>query len=166
MPASILDTLAGVPTHPFAVHAPIVLVPLATVAAVVLAARADLRARLTWWPQAVVAVLVAMLWFAKESGEALEASGNVLGDVERHTELAETTFALSIAWLVASLVAGARDAQLRRGLATSGDGASAATSRRDLAATGLAALAAVVAVVTTIWLVRTGHAGARSRWVG
>ena len=35
---------------------------------------------------------------------------------------------------------------------------------RDTIAQALAIVAAIAAVVTTIWLIRTGHAGAESRW--
>ena len=42
--------------------------------------------------------------------------------------------------------------------------ADAAIGSRDTIALVLSVLAAIAAVITTIWLIRTGHAGAESRW--
>ncbi len=74
MIAGVFDEVFGVPTHPLAVHAPIVLVPIGAIVAVVLAVRSDWRRRISWgWPAAVF-VLVVLLFVAKESGEsAVEA---------------------------------------------------------------------------------------------
>ena len=166
MIAGILDEFFGVPTHPLAVHAPVVLVPLGCVAALVLAVRADWRRRIGWvWP-AIVFALVASLFVAKQSGEALEASGNVLGDVEHHTELANTTWIMSLVWfaLVLGLAVAERLKPSRpstRSLSADGVGGTA-----DIVTVVWGVVAAAAAVITTIWLVRTGHAGARSRWVG
>ncbi|WP_420452938.1 DUF2231 domain-containing protein [Ilumatobacter sp.] len=161
MLAGLLDSLFGIPTHAFAIHAPVVLVPLGSVVAVALAVRADWRHRVGWWLAPGVAVLVGLLWFAKESGEALRSSGNVLGDVEEHTELAEATFVMSLVWLAAAVALVVGDRRLR-----SSSGAGVATAPRDALTVTLAVVFALLAAVTTVWLVRTGHAGSRSRWVG
>lgn len=162
MIAGVFDEFFGVPTHPLAVHAPVVLVPIAAVVAVVLAVRHDWRRRVTWFMPAVVFVLVAMLFVAKESGEAAKESDNIFGDITEHEDLANATFALSIVWFVLTLALAVRDRMTRpQAQALSAD---AALRSRDTVATVLAALAAVTAIVTTIWLVRTGHAGAESRW--
>ncbi len=103
-----------------------------------------------------------MLFIARESGEAAEEADNVFGDISEHKELADVTFVLSIVWFVLTLAVAVRDRMTRpQAPALSAD---AAPQSRDTAATVLSALAAVAAIVTTIWLVRTGHAGAESRW--
>ena len=86
--AGVFDEFFGVPTHPLAVHAPVVLVPIAAVAAVVLAIKSDWRARVGWLMPAAVFALVAMLFVAKESGEsAKENDANVFGDIAEHEDL-------------------------------------------------------------------------------
>lgn len=170
MIAGLFDTFFGVPTHPLIVHAPIILIPLSAIASVVVLFRSSWRERTTV-PFAIFAlVMVALLYFARETGQAVRASGNVLGDVERHTELADQTFVLSIVWFVLAAVAAAvawfgrenppesSSAELLSTAAVSID-----TDRIVLV---LNVLATVALVVTTVWLVMTGHTGTESRWVG
>ncbi len=57
-----------------------------------------------------------------------------------------------------------RDWTSRRDGAARALSADAALTPRDTIAQALAIVAAIAAVVTTIWLIRTGHAGAESRW--
>ena len=159
----MFDEFWGVQTHPLAVHAPVVLVPVATIAAIVLAVRADWRQRINWrWP-AVVFVLVVLLFVAKESGEAAKEADNIFGDIGEHEELANTTFVMSIVWFVLTVGVALRD----RMTATADVrtlSADAAPAERDPVALALAVLCAVAAVLTTVWLIRAGHAGAESRW--
>lgn len=171
MIAGVFDEFFGVPTHPLAVHAPVVLVPLLTIAAVVLVARSSWRRKVSWLMPTIVFVMAALLWVATESGEAVVASSNVFGDITEHKKLGERTFQLSVVWFVIALVSTVID-RASSGpdggddLAMAGDQPIAAAPKVPAAAaTGIAALAALVAVLTTVWLIRTGHAGAESRWV-
>jgi preprotein translocase subunit SecG len=160
--AGLFDEFFGVPTHPFAVHAPIVLLPIAAVATVVLTVRSDWRRRIWWAMPATVLVLFAMLFVAKESGEAVLDSQNVFGNVDRHQELGEQTVIIAFVWLVGSIALAVRDRQTMSTKALSSD---VASPPRDAIALGLGIVVALIAVVATIWLIRTGHAGAESRWV-
>lgn len=160
--AGLFDELFGVPTHPFAVHAPIVLLPIAAIATVVLTVRADWRQRIWWVMPATVLVLCGMLFVAKESGEAVLNSQNVFGDVDRHEELGEQTVLITFVWLVGAIALAVWDRQRKAPKPLSSDVASAP---RDAVGLGLGIVVALIAVVATIWLVRTGHAGAESRWV-
>jgi len=162
--AGVFDDFFGVPTHPLAVHAPVVLVPIAAVVAVVLAIKSDRRARVGWLMPAAVFVLVAMLFVAKESGESAKEAENVFGDIAQHEDLANATFVLAIIWFVLTLAVAIRDWMNGRGHQVQPLSAGAAVASHDTIALVLAILAAVAAVITTIWLVRTGHAGAESRW--
>lgn len=164
MIAGVLDDVFGVPTHPLAVHAPVVLVPIAAVVAVVLAARTDWRVRVGWLMPAAVLVLVAMLFVAKESGESAKEAENVFGDIARHEDLANATFVLSLVWFVLTLAVAVRDRMTVRDRHTFALSADAAMVGRDTIGQVLAILAAAAAVITTVWLIRTGHAGAESRW--
>ena len=163
MIAGIFDNFFGVPMHPFAIHAPIVLLPIAAIVAAVFVVRADWRRRAGWWMPAAVLALVGMLFVAKESGEAVLESGNVFGNVQEHQELADQTFVISIVWLVAAVALFARDLQLGRSDTASLSAATLAPSR-DRIALGLSIVTAIVALVAMVWLIRTGHAGAASRW--
>ncbi len=163
MIAGVFDEFFGVPTHPLAVHAPVVLIPLIAVASVLVLFRPSWRQRTTI-PLAVLAfVMVAMLFVAKESGESVKAAQNVFGDIDRHEDLGNQTFIIGIVWLVLALAAGVA-ALLDRRSAPASLSAGAAPAQRGNVILVLNVLAAVAAVVTTIWLIRTGHAGAESRW--
>lgn len=165
MIAGVFDEVFGVPTHPLAVHAPVVLIPLLAIASIVVLFHSSWRERTTIPFAALALIMVALLFVARESGQTLEESGNVLGDVERHMELADQTFILSIVW---SVFAAAGAAVVLFGGRNRSRSLSAATASID---TGrivvvLNILAAAAVVVTTVWLVMTGHSGAESRWVG
>jgi preprotein translocase subunit SecG len=161
--AGVFDEVFGVPTHPLAIHAPLVLVPIAAVASVVLAVRTDWRRRLGWFVPAWVLVLVVMLFVAKESGEAAANANNVFGNIDQHEELAETTFTMSIIWFVLTLAVAAWD-HFGVSMRVRALSAQAATRRTDGIGITLGVVAAIAAVVTTIWLIRTGHTGSESRW--
>lgn len=161
--AGVFDEFAGVPTHPLAVHAPVVLIPLTAVAAVAALFRKNWRERATL-PLAIGAVvIVAMLYVARESGRSALAANNVFGNVDRHEDLGNQTFILSIVWLVLAASAAGAVLMRRRTTAASLSSAAAEPDRSQVLLV-LNVLAAVALVVTTIWLIRTGHAGAESRW--
>jgi hypothetical protein len=173
MIAGVLDEVFDVPTHPLAVHAPLVLVPIAAVVAVVLAVKRDWRVRVGWLMPAAVFVLVAMLFVAKESGESLLESDDeslfLLGtqaQISNHQELGDATFVLAVVWFMFALAVAVRDWYHGRGERTQPLSAGARVVQHDTVALVLAILSAVAAVITTIWLIRTGHAGAESRWGG
>ncbi|MGA9279373.1 DUF2231 domain-containing protein [Ilumatobacter sp.] len=161
MIAGVFDQFLGVPTHPLAVHAPLVLIPIATVVAIVFVVRADWRRRVGWFAPAIVLVFVGMLFVAKESGEAAEDADNVIGDIDLHEDLAESTFTLAIIWFVLTLALAVWD---RVGVERVRSLSAGAATRQDRIGLVLSAVTAIAAVVTTIWLLRTGHAGSESRW--
>ncbi|MDG1266504.1 MAG: hypothetical protein P8O03_09285 [Ilumatobacter sp.] len=173
MIAGLFDEFFGVPTHPLAVHAPVVLVPIFAVVAVMLAVKSDWRVRVGWFMPVVVFVLVAMLFVAKESGESLLVSEAenlfLLGSPQQiadHEDLANATFVLAIVWFVLTLAVVTRDWMSGRDQSVRPHSADTAAMSHDAVATVLSVLAAIAAVITTIWLIRTGHAGAESRWAG
>jgi hypothetical protein len=161
--AGIFDEFFGVPTHPFAVHAPIVLLPIASVVAIVFSLRSDWRQRASWGMTAAVFALAGMLFVAKESGEAARDAQNVFGNIDEHQELGEQTFVIALVWFVATAALYVRDRQLRTAEARALS-ADAVVPGKDPVALGLSIVVAIIAIVATVWLVRTGHAGAESRW--
>ncbi len=162
--AGIFDEFFGVPTHPLAVHAPIVLIPIIAIVSVVVLFRSSWRERAAI-PLAVLSlVMVAMLFVAKESGESVKNADNIFGDIDRHEDLANQTFILSVVWLALAAGAGVAVFVQRRNDATSLSAAAVDTGRNQVFLV-LNALATVAVIVATIWLIRTGHAGSDSRWV-
>lgn len=161
-----MDTLFGLPAHSLLIHAPIVLLPIAAFATVVLAARPAWRARASWWMVAALFSVVAMLYLAKDSGEAFEAAFDGAVDVDRHSDLANTTFVLTVLWFLAyTALVGYEHMQRRRVPSTAG-AAGRAGEPIPAVTYGLAALASVLAILATIWLIRTGHEGTDVVWGG
>lgn len=148
-----MGELFGVPAHPLLVHIPIVLLPLLAVLAIVMAAKPTWRSRLLW-PLVVVALVAAVFTFlATQAGEELdEALQPALGTKgERHAELGDQTALLATIFFVgaaAMIVVERWYKKLTR------------------SATALAWTVAAVGVVTTVWVIRTGHEGARITWDG
>jgi hypothetical protein len=170
MIAGVFDEFFGVPTHPLAVHAPVVLIPILAIAAIVFAVRPSWRARAWWVMVPFVLFSVVMLFVAKESGESLldaeQGSVVLLGTqqtISDHKSLGEATFTVALVWLVVTIALAVRDRMTLRPLARKLS-ADVAVVERDLIATVFSVLTVVAAIVTTIWLIRTGHAGAESRW--
>ncbi len=172
-----MRNLFGLPAHPLLVHAPVVLIPLVTLGALLVAVRPAWRVRYGAILLGSSVVSAVLLILAMQSGEAFDEGLREVGNpvkVEVHEELAETarlfTFALVIV-LAAMVVVDWRrrssaSAPMRSlSAATPGDPEMASTtSGLANAARVLAGLAAIVGVLATIWIARTGHEGARLVW--
>jgi hypothetical protein len=149
--STLFDTVFGLPLHPLAVHAAVVLVPLAALGAVIMAVSPRLARRYAGLiVVAGVASFVAS-FVAKEAGESLASRVPVTA---QHLQLGDVVpiLALILAlgligfWLVDRGIPGNRSRPwwLR-----------------------VAAVALIVmAVLATVWTVRAGHSGAESVWLG
>jgi hypothetical protein len=164
MIAGIFDEFFGVPTHPLAVHAPVVLIPIVAVVSVVVLFRQSWRERASVPLAALAFVMVAMLFVAKESGESAKDANNVFGNIDRHEELGNQTFVIGLVWLGFAIAAGVAVFLHRRNGVNSLSAAAGQADRSQVVLV-LNVLATVALIITTIWLIRTGHAGAESRWV-
>ena len=173
----MFDKLFGLPAHPLLIHAPIVLLPILAIVTVVLAVRADWRRRAGWWATAALGLLVVLVFAAKQSGEAfIEGFDRAYGagaiDIEEHEEFADTTMLLTIVWFAVFGVLVTAEWFARRGTTVADsdgrDGSSDAAPARIMAkpavSYGLAGVATVLAVLSTVWMIRTGHEGARVTW--
>ncbi len=160
----MFDEFFGVPMHPFAVHAPIVLLPIVAVISVLFAFREDWRRRASWVMPAAVLALVAMLFVAKESGESAEEAQNVFGDVSEHQELGQQTFVITLVWFVLATALFVVDRRTTRPSSADLSAATGPSTGRDPVALGLGIVVAITALVATVWLIHTGHEGAASRW--
>jgi hypothetical protein len=148
------DTLFGLPAHPLIVHAPVVLVPLAAIGALVALVWPSSRI----WSLPVTAVIAAGglvgVQLAIWSGENLESGGEHGALIEHHAELASQARPLVLLFaVVAGLAALAGMAAMR---------SRTHPARRLLLP--LCALSLVTGALATTWIGRTGHTGATSVW--
>jgi len=148
-----METLFGLPAHPLMVHAPVVFMPLALLIALTFAVRPAWRPGSG--PMLLVTALVTFVtsMMAKLSGESFDEALNEQFTVDRshHEDLADQTVLLVFVFLIVSVFAvGVARVHSRRG----GDGWASTASA---VASGLVVL---VGVLATLWMIRTGHAGA------
>ena len=141
----------GLPLHALVVHAAVVFGPLSALAGLLYAVpRWRDRVR---WPLVVAAVVAATaIWVAYLSGEQLEEANQYGGDLaallETHEDRAGMLRLLMSGYAVAAFVA-------------------AWQHRRTGAARALlTVLVVVLAVLTAIWTILTGDAGAQIAWYG
>ncbi len=146
------------PAHPFFVHGPVVLLPLVTVSALLLAVRPDWR-RKAWlvFTGGVVLLFVALM-LAMQSGEALDEAFKGLAPTKRHIQLAETTRLLTFGMVVFTLIEAVVIRLHLRARAASKQEVLALCERVG------AYLVLAFGVVATIWMIRTGHEGAKAVW--
>ena len=159
----------GLPVHPLVVHAAVLFAPLAAVCTIAFAGVPRWR-YLTRWPSVVLAVVAgASVWVAKLSGQdlfderfsSLPADNPLRDAIQTHQSRGDV-----LAWVVVALVLlvllGAWLLGGPSGLA-SGRGAMPEHGGA-LVALALPGALVVVSVVTLVWVVLTGDAGARATW--
>lgn len=150
-----METFFGLPAHPLFVHAPVVFMPLALILSIVMVAKSDWR-RVAGWTLPVLALITFVMSFvAKLSGEAFDEALNESFFIDRttHETLADQTVLFIFLFLLSTLAQYGFDFVSRR----TGEGA---PSWMASARSGAMALVLVFAVLGTIWMIRTGHAGA------
>ena len=161
-----LSSLFGLPAHPLLVHVPIVLVPLAALLALAALVRPSWR---HWCLPLVAALAGASLigvQLAMGSGEQLEeVERGAL--IERHAHLAEQARPLVALFFVAAAAVAVlawRGDRLSSPVAATGAPAPRPRSPLTSWIGVLCLVSLVTGAVATTWIVKTGHAGARSVW--
>jgi hypothetical protein len=168
------DTVLGIPTHPLAVHAPVVFIPLLIVGALLYALVPSLRQR-TRWAVVLLALAAPVTAFgAKLSGDAFKArlikqgrtSAEILNKINAHKALGDATLwvviALGVVTLVfAFLTPGRRP--LQRGASTEGSKLAAGAMALHVV---LVVVVIGLAVTSGYYVYRTGDAGAHIVWQG
>ena len=157
-----MERVFGLPAHPLLVHAPIVLIPLGAIFSLVLMIRPKIRARVPLWLfPALCAMFLTLTFLATQSGEQFDELLKGLAPIERHQELAETTQLLVAALFGSSVVQAF--VRWRASSAASSEGKNSVRTLQQTE-TALSVAVAIVAITATIWLIRTGHAGAEAVW--
>ena len=151
-----MDHINGLPAHPLFVHAPVVLMPLAMLATLAVAARPRWRQR--YGPALAVTAFVVLgaTFLATRSGEAFKRAVGSQIDVSHHQSLALTTRAFVITFFLGTVAYTAVD-RFRR---------SRPPSWVPPAAWALSGITALLGILATVWMVKTGEAGARLVWDG
>jgi Predicted membrane protein (DUF2231) len=162
----MLDTVFDLPAHALVVHAVVVLLPLAALGAVAIAVVPSLRRRFGLLVAALTVAAVAAVPVATHSGQRMfDRRLQVLGPndatevglIEEHRTLGHELWP----WAVL-LLAGVLIVVVVPSFAGHRDGRPAGWARW----TGLFGIAVVLvgAVVSTVLVVQSGHAGSRAVW--
>jgi hypothetical protein len=142
----VFDTIAGLPVHALVVHGVVVLLPLMALATLAWAILPNRDVRVGYAVIAGNALVCAMTFVARLSGEELQQrlGGQV---AQEHAEIAEILPFISLALLVAAvLVQGLRSMDVGVPL------------RMPAVLTG------VIVAVALVWTVRAGHSGSEAVW--
>lgn len=139
----------GLPLHPLVVHAPVVLIPLAALGAVVVLVSRRARDRYGWLVVAVAVLAAASAIAARLTGEVFLVSSGAGGPaVDTHTMWGLVTPFAGVALAVTLPVALVLRERSRTGWVIA------------------AAAALVAAAVSLVLVVLTGHSGATAVWGG
>ncbi len=155
-----MESIFDLPSHPLFVHFPIAFVPLVVVGVISTLARPAWRGPLGPFLVAGAVVSLAALVLARRSGEEMYELLDREPSIGKHQDLASQSVLL---WLAFVVVLVAAVIVHRRGGAPAA--ASAARAGRIRAvATALVVASVALGVVSTVWIARTGHEGAKSHW--
>jgi hypothetical protein len=176
IPIKINTIYSGLPAHPLFLHVPVILIPVATIAAVVLAIWPRLYARHGIWVAAVAIVALGALNLTMSAGEALRSDLGLEGGggpgpaglIARHADAAGKLRILTIAFTALLLIAVAvyRTVGPRvTGLGPVDGGLQAIRSRVALGGV-LRALVGVLALASLYFVFHVGDLGAKAVWQG
>jgi hypothetical protein len=156
-----LKTFLGLPAHPLFAHAPVVLLPLTAIGAVVCALSPHWRRRIGWVVVGLAAVTLVSVQLAMSTGEALRDNVRQSSLVHDHAELADALRPIAFLLFAAvTAMVGLDHLHSRR----AERGGQAPTTRARQLMAGLAVFTILAAGLSTVWVVRTGHSGAKAVW--
>lgn len=147
-----INELFDIPAHPLLVHAPVVFVPLLFLISIAVAARPSWRRHAPWLAIALFFTAIAT-FLAKGSGEKLEARLQLGKAIQQHADLGEMTAILVFLQFLAAAVLAFF---VWKGKAVE-------SSLRKLIMP-MAVVTVILGGLSTLWMVRTGHEGARVTW--
>jgi hypothetical protein len=163
-----MDSIFGVPAHPFFVHIPVVLIPLAAVGVIVMVIRPAWWERYKWATLAIAGVGMVGSIIAAGTGEELEEAVEDTAPrqlLRAHVEAGEVSRTVSILFFAVLLVGVVVLPWLmrRRNASAAAGAAHVVTSPRWLR--NVVSLVLVVVALGASWAVYdAGHTGAASVW--
>ncbi len=144
-----MDTIFGLPTHILVIHLPVVGVPLLALLSIASSLKPSWSIRFGRHLVALSLAVLAVTWLALETGEAFNELLDGAAPTKKHQQLAESSmlFVLGLTGAVVGMVF-------------------ARTKNRRRPAALLSVAVVALAALSTTWIVRTGHEGARITWSG
>jgi hypothetical protein len=160
-----IKTLFGLPAHPLIVHVPVVLLPLATVGAILAIAFPRLRRPFGWTVVFLTGLSTVFAKLAEGSGRALEEAVRESSTLEGHIEAGDSMWLFAGFFFACALGYMLWDRHLSRRAEPGEAGGSARTSAPTWVAPVLAALVILSGVGATARVIQVGHSGAKATWV-
>jgi uncharacterized membrane protein len=161
-----VKSLFGLPAHPLLVHIPIVLIPLASIGAVLML-WPSLRAKIGWATVVIAGAAGFFTIFAVSSGESLKEAVEPTANrrlLEAHTSIGEN-IRIWILLLFLVLLAIMLWDHYRARLASGADANPRVSApRAKTIGVVLSVLSILFASMATYWIVRIGHTGAKASW--
>lgn len=161
----VFERIMGLPAHALIIHAAVVFIPLLVLAALAFGLVPALRGRIGWVAVLLAVIAPAAAFAAKESGVALENilrakgfSAEILAQIEAHAGYGERAFWFSLALGVLVLVHVYVTGNFPR--------VRAPGSVPAIVNLVLAAVSAVIALITAYYIYKTGDTGAKAVWSG
>jgi predicted membrane protein DUF2231 len=160
----VLITVGGLPVHPLLVHAVVVLIPLTTLTAVVVAVRGPWRRGGSVLVALGAVVSFVAAYLAMEAGEqlqaALSAGGHLSPDFDSHDTWGTYTWYATIPFAVLAVVTAILARRTRPAPAHSG---STATTT-GVGTAVLAWLTVLAGIVAVVFCYLAGDSGSRAVW--
>jgi hypothetical protein len=168
------DTVLGIPTHPLAVHAPVIFVPLLILGAVLYSLVPSLRQRIRWAVVMLAVVAPVTALGAKLSGDAFKArlvkqgrtSAEIISKINAHKSFGDATLwaviALGVVTLVFAFLTPGRRPLQRSAPAEGSKLAGGAMALHVV----LVIFVVGLAVASGYYVFRAGDAGAHIVWQG
>ncbi|MCX6531273.1 MAG: hypothetical protein NTY54_02990 [Actinobacteria bacterium] len=152
-----ISNLFGLPAHPFLVHIPIVLIPLATITAVA-SINKKFRAQMLLLTAAMSVVGLAFLSLAAGAGESLQHDLPRSQAIREHAESGEKSQGPTAVFAFAAVGAVLAGEATKRKFVYKGK------SLPKWSATALLLLTVVGGIASTVAVSQAGHSGAKSVW--
>lgn len=156
----MIDQIQGLPAHPLVVHLPVVLIPLTLVLAIVAVAW---RGGRRWLSLAVLIGATGSMLGAQVAvmtGDWLEEHVDRSSLISEHAELGEGARTFAILMFLAAVAFFVREWSNRL---PGGERLRGLLAPRAVAVAISVALLAT-AILSTVWVVRAGHMGAKAAW--
>lgn len=158
----MFDTLLGLPAHPLVVHLSVVFIPLTLILAILAVAWA--RGRRVLSLVVAIGATISMLGaqVAVWSGESLQERVRETSLVEQHAELGEGTRTFAILMFLAAVAYFARE--WRDDVHVPGADRVRGLLAPRAIGIALSVVLLATAGLTTVWVARAGHMGAKATW--
>lgn len=165
-----MDKLFGLPAHPFLVHIPIVLLPLAAIGVVLMAVKPAWHQRFRWAVLGICTVGTIGIVLAASAGEQLDSRiVSVQGPAaaagwQHHADLGDTARNFGLVFFVIVLAFVLLPWWQERRSSSTGHTTQTVSGTNRWLRIGVTALALVAAAGSVVTVAQAGHTGSKSVW--